>query len=122
MLDEKYILVIEDDFDLLWLIKRILSMNGFHVLTAVTGEEAINNFSRNLFNIQAIILDLSLPDKNGKSICREFMKVAPEIPIVITTGFEDRTQKKELEEMGVRGYLIKPFDIMHLVQFVSQII
>ncbi len=122
MIEEKYILIVEDDFDLLWLIKKILTMNGFQVLTAVTAEQAINEFSRNIFKIQAVILDLSLPDRDGKFVCQEFMKASPNIPVIITTGFEDRAQRREMENLGVRGYMVKPFDIMNLVEFLSKII
>ncbi len=122
MIDQKYVLVVEDDFDLLWLIKKILTMNGFDVLTAVTGEEAINIFSRNIFKIQAVIIDISLPDKNGEYLCKEFIKVAPHIPIIVTTGFEDRDQRVELEKLGIRGYLVKPFDITNLVECISRVV
>lgn len=122
MINNKYILIVEDDFDLLWLIKKILMMNGFQVLTAVTGEEALEQFSRNYFEIQAVILDLSLPDYNGKYLFQEFRKVSREIPVIITTGLEDTEQKKELELLGINGYLIKPFDIMRLVQLLSRVL
>jgi len=122
MISDKYILVIEDDFDLLWLIQKILEVNGFKILTAVTGEQAISKFSRNVLQIQAVILDLSLPDESGEYLCSEFLKVSPDLPIIITTGLEDRTQRRRLEKMGVRGYLVKPFDLMNLVQFLSKVL
>ncbi len=122
MISDKYILVVEDDFDLLWLIQKILEVNGFQVLTAVTGEQAISKFSRNVFQIQAVILDISLPDESGEYLCSEFLKVAPNLPIIITTGLEDRTQRRRLEKMGICGYLVKPFDLMNLVQFLSKIL
>ncbi len=122
MLEDKYILVIEDDFDLQWLIKKILLLNGFQVLTAVTAEQAIEEFSRHLFDIQAIILDLSLPDQSGLSLCEEFRKVTPDIPIIVTTGSEEREVRKQAEGLGVAGYLIKPFDIINLVRLLSKIV
>ena len=122
MIEEKYILIVEDDFDLLWLIKKILLLNGFQVLTAVTAEQAVDEFSRNLFKIKGVILDLSLPDGDGSYLCSDFIEVSPEIPIVITTGLEDREQRKKLEHLGIAGYLVKPFDIMNLVKLLSEVI
>ncbi len=122
MINSNYILVIEDDFDLLWLIKKILMMNGFQVLTAITGEKALEEFSRNIFHIQAVILDLSLPDMDGEYLCREFRKVSREIPIIVTTGFEEQKKRDALENMGISGYLVKPFDIMQLVKLLSRIL
>ncbi|GAB4376315.1 MAG: response regulator [Calditrichia bacterium] len=122
LLAEKCILVVEDDFDLLWLIKKILTMNGFQVLTAVTAEQAIVEFSKNIFKIDGVILDVSLPDKNGQYLCKEFLKVVPDLPVIITTGFEDRAQRREFEKMGVKGYLVKPFDLVNLVMLLSKFV
>lgn len=122
MLDKKHILVIEDDHDLLWLLRKVLSMNGFEVLTAVTAEQAEQVFTDNISILDAIILDLSLPDEHGKVICNKIMQRSPKVPIIITTGYEEKAQQNELEKMGVSAYLIKPFDIMRLVKIVSDLV
>ncbi|MEJ2538238.1 MAG: response regulator [Calditrichia bacterium] len=121
MLEKKNILIVEDDHDLLWLLKKILSMNGFNILQAVTAEEADQVFTQNLKILDAIILDLSLPDEHGKTVCKKILDRLPEIPVIITTGYEESTQQAELENMGVSAYLIKPFDIMKLVKIVSDL-
>jgi DNA-binding response OmpR family regulator len=121
MLEKKNILIVEDDHDLLWLLKKILSMNGFNILQAVTAEEADQVFTQNLKILDAIILDLSLPDEHGKTVCKKILDRLPEIPVIITTGYEESTQQAELQNMGVSAYLIKPFDIMKLVKIVSDL-
>ncbi|MFZ0389000.1 MAG: response regulator, partial [Calditrichia bacterium] len=115
-------LVVEDDFDLRYLIKKILVLNGFQVLTAGSAEKALSEFSRHIFDIHAVILDLSLPDRDGAYIAKELLKVDPEIPIIVTTGFEDQQRRSEIKEIGIRHYLIKPFDIMQLIRIISEII
>ncbi len=118
--DKKYtVLVVEDDFDLLWMIKKILSLQGYSILTAVTGEQAIDVFSRHWAEIKTVILDLSLPDQDGETLLAEIYKVLPEIPVVITTGSEDRQQQQRLEKAGIREYLIKPFDLLRLISVVA---
>ncbi len=119
---ENIILIIEDDFDLMWMIHKLLANSGFQVLTAVTASQAIEVFSRYIFQISAVILDLSLPDKDGEAVATEFLKVAPNIPIIITTGSEDHAQRARLERIGVAAYLIKPFDLTELVQTIEQLI
>jgi DNA-binding response OmpR family regulator len=116
------ILLVEDDFDFLWLIQKILKMNGFNVLTAATTDKAVELFSRNIFNINAVILDISLPNKEGILLWMEFRKIAPNIPIIITTSSENRPQRNKLEKLGIRGYIVKPFEIMNLVSVMSKII
>jgi DNA-binding response OmpR family regulator len=122
MLKSKSILVVEDDLDFLWLIQKILKMNGFDVLSAVSAEQAIEVFSRNIFRIKVIILDLTLPDREGSYLYSEFNKVAPSIPIIITTFDESGMQRKELEKLGSKYNIIKPFGIMNLIDVLTGIV
>ncbi len=120
--NQNIILIVEDDFDLMWMIHKLLSSSGFQVLTAVTAAQAIEVFSRYIFEIAVVILDLSLPDKDGEEVAMEFLKVLPEIPIIITTGSEDQAQRNRLERLGVSAYLIKPFDLTELVRTIDRLI
>ncbi len=115
MPEDRHVLIIEDDYDLLFLIKKLLEIKGFKVLTAFTGKEGRKKFRKHSSHIQSVILDLTLPDLDGKKICREFRKKYPELPIIITTGSEDQLQKQELDKLGIIAYLTKPFDLNELV-------
>ena len=117
---DKNILIIEDDYDLLWMLKKLLTTQGFAILTAVTGAQGIEVFSRNIHSIGAIVMDLSLPDQDGEAIVQEIFKVMPDIPIIITTGSEDKTQLNRLERSGIKKILVKPFDLQQLSDVVSQ--
>lgn len=119
MIDDGHVLVIEDDYDLLYMIKKLLEINGFKVLTANTGSEGRRKFRKYSSRICSVILDLTLPDQDGKHICQDFRRRHPELPIIITSGSEDQLQKSELEEMGIDAYLRKPFDLNDLLKFVS---
>ena len=119
MIKDRHVLVIEDDYDLLYMIKKLLELNGFKVLTANTGKEGKRKFRKYSSRIRSVILDLTLPDQDGKHICQEFRQKHPELPIIITSGSEDQLQKSELEEIGIEAYLRKPFDLNDLLKFVS---
>jgi DNA-binding response OmpR family regulator len=119
MLDNKHILVIEDDYDLLLMLKKLFEINGFKVLTALTAKEGKKKFRKSVKKLNAIILDLSLPDQDGKFICKYIRKKSRQIPIIITTGSEDLMLKIELEKIGVDGFFIKPFDIAALLNSVN---
>jgi DNA-binding NtrC family response regulator len=116
----KKILIIEDDFDLLWMLKKLLTTQGYPILTAVTGAQGIEVFSRNIFDIGVVVMDLSLPDEDGEVIVQEIFKVVPDIPIIITTGSEDKTQLNRLETAGIKKILVKPFDLQRLSDVVSE--
>lgn len=117
---ELKILIVEDDFDLLWMLKKLLSSQGYAILTAVTAAQGIEVFSRNVLDIGAIIVDLSLPDQDGEVVINEIFKVTPDIPVIITTGSEDKAQLRRLEQSGIKEILVKPFDLNRLSQIVSE--
>ncbi|RMF60267.1 MAG: response regulator [Calditrichaeota bacterium] len=117
--DSKIVLVIEDDFDLLWLISKLLHFHGYKVLTAVTASQGLDFFSRNAFKLNAVILDLTLPDASGEELAEEILKVFPEMPIIITTGEDDIAQKNALLNKGVKAYLVKPFDLNSLITILT---
>ncbi|MBN2366646.1 MAG: response regulator transcription factor [Calditrichaeota bacterium] len=119
MASGRHILVIEDDYDLLFLIKKLLEMKGFKVITAITGKEGKKKFRKHSRELFSVILDLSLPDLDGKKICGEFRKKQPDLPIIITTGSEDQKQKQELDNIGIQAFLKKPFDLHELVDCIS---
>jgi len=118
MMKDGHVLVIEDDYDLLFMIKKLLEVHGFKVLTAITGKEGRRKFRKYSSRIRSVILDLSLPDQDGKHICQELRKKYPSLSIIITSGSEDQNQKSELEKIGIDAYLRKPFDLNDLLRFV----
>ncbi len=120
LITEKSVLIVEDDFDLLWMIQKLLTLNGIPCLTAVTAAQGIEAFSRHYENICAVVLDLTLPDQEGELLAREFLEISPDLPIIVTTGSEDREQQRQLEKLGVFAYLIKPFDLTQLVNTLKQ--
>lgn len=105
------ILLIEDNRSLADGLKKQLGKN-FVVDSVRTGEEGLE---RALTGGQdAIILDLSLPDKNGYDICRAIRLAQVSTPVLILTGASDVTSKVTLLNAGADDYLTKPFSVAEL--------
>ncbi len=121
MVEKNKILIIEDDFDLVWMINKLLEIQGYEVLTAVTASQGIDFFSRYAFQIKAVVVDLTLPDARGEDVVAEIFKVFPKMPVIITSGFEDRTQRTKLIDRGVAAYLVKPYDLNNLVKILTEL-
>lgn len=115
------ILVVEDDSDLLWMLNKLLSMQGFKVIPALTAAEGFAKFSQNKSDISVILLDLSLPDRDGEEIVKDIRGQETQIPIIITTGSEDRNQFKRLKKLGIQTILIKPFELDGLLEKINQL-
>ncbi|MEW6347902.1 MAG: response regulator transcription factor [Thermodesulfobacteriota bacterium] len=105
------ILVVDDDPDILTILKDNLELDGFRVHTTTTGKkamEAVENLALDL-----VILDLSLPDVDGLQVCRR-IRDKSDVPIIILTA-RDRVPDKVLGlETGADDYLVKPFEYLEL--------
>ncbi|HQU72795.1 MAG: response regulator [Calditrichaeota bacterium] len=112
-------MVIEDDYDLQQILQKLLSIHGYQVLTAVTGAQGIDLFSRNGRDLSAVILDLTLPDADGENLLVEFQHALPDIPVIITSGMAAPEQHRRLQAAGAKAILIKPFELQKLVKTIT---
>ena len=99
------ILIVEDDHDILEVVTILLGREGFKVLKASTGQEALDQISK---RPDLIILDVMLPDMDGFDVCRRIRKdsLAPVLYLTAKTGVQDKTEGLEA---GGDDYLVKPF-------------
>ena len=105
------VLYIEDNRDNMVLVKRVLEIEGYDVIEAVTGHEGINKAKTILPDI--VITDINLPDIDGYDITHE-LKTSPEtkdIPIVAMTANVMKKDRENVRQAGCDGYISKPIDI-----------
>ncbi len=116
------ILVVDDENDVRDIIRLQLEQNGFHVLEAVDGENAINILQSgdNLVNVGLILCDIRMPKVNGVETIEFLKKEAPGIPIVVITGYPDTELATGLLKKGVKDYLVKPVEKEKLLAVVDE--
>ncbi|NMA68080.1 MAG: response regulator transcription factor [Desulfitobacterium sp.] len=113
------IFVIDDEVNLLEVIKDYLQKEGFEVFTSVNGEEALRLFP--LLQPDFIILDLMLPDLSGEEICRQIRKQS-DVPILMLTAKSSEEDRIQGLALGADDYLVKPFSPRELVMRVKAIL
>ncbi len=106
------ILVIEDDDRLAGLVSEYLGRAGFHILQADTGSKGLAIHARD--PVDAVILDLMLPDMDGLEICRQIRR-SFDTPILMLTARGDAMDRVVGLEMGADDYLPKPFEPRELL-------
>lgn len=111
-MEQKKILVIEDEVSILNLLSYSLKKEGFIVETALNGERGLKLVDE--FKPDLLILDLMLPDISGFEICKKVSKECT-IPIVIVTAKTDTIDKILGIELGADDYITKPFDIREVI-------
>jgi CheY-like chemotaxis protein len=116
------ILVIEDEGTVLKVTKTILERNGYEVLSAANGLEGVDTFKRQADGIDLIILDMNMPLMNGAEASRRMREIRPTIPIVLSGGGGEEELERNCQDLGLTGYLCKPFRSRDLIGEVKQIL
>jgi DNA-binding response OmpR family regulator len=107
------ILAIDDDKDILKVVKANLELHSYAVDTAENWEDAQTILSARLPDL--ILLDVMLPDGDGMEICRDLRKDYPEISIIMLTAKDKVSDKVFGLESGADDYVVKPFETLELV-------
>ncbi|MDG5473147.1 response regulator transcription factor [Jeotgalibacillus sp. ET6] len=106
------ILVVDDDSHIRELINLYLTMEGFNVLQAGDGEEALDIIKRQ--SIHLAVIDIMMPRKDGWDLCREIREEYT-IPIIMLTAKGESEDKVKGFEHGTDDYIVKPFDAKEFV-------
>lgn len=109
------IMVVDDRPESVQMISDLLAREGYQVLTAYTGQEALESVSRRLPDL--VLLDLNMPVMNGYEVC-ERLKANPvtaDIPVLMLTAWADPDHRVRGLQLGAADYLVKPFDYRELL-------
>ena len=112
-------MLIDDEEDMDWLLKKILNEAGYEVLTATTGKEGIEIFDMCYKEIGAVILDLKLPDMNGWEVLDDIKSCNPLIRAIIITAFGTPEARKTAREKEVYSFVDKPFKVEDMLKIVE---
>ncbi len=107
------ILVVDDDKNLLELLRMRLESSQYEVMTALSGKDAKNAVTNRHFDLS--LVDLQLSDQDGISLMEEFRKISPEMPVIILTAYGSIGSAVEAMRKGAFSYLTKPFDPQELL-------
>ncbi|UCH74061.1 MAG: response regulator [Rhodospirillales bacterium] len=106
------ILVVEDEERVLKNVARSLTRAGFEVITAMTCESAWNVLKNS--KIDAICLDIGLPDGSGLDLLERLRQIEPDIPAIVISGVTQPEAESRAARLGVKHFLPKPFSLANL--------
>lgn len=108
-----YILIVDDDIDILSVLRANLELHGFTVKTSQNWTSAERELSVSVPDL--LILDIMLPDGNGVEICRSLRERFPDLPIMMLTAKDKVSDKVTGLESGADDYIVKPFETLELI-------
>lgn len=111
------LLIVEDNADLLDLLREHFSELGYGVDRAEDGNQAIARFRDH--HPDAVLLDLRLPDMDGETVFMTLKRIDGATPVIVVSANEDAHRAKELLKLGALDYVSKPIDFPHLERAVA---
>jgi len=112
------ILLIEDDAGITDTLRRVFSEEGHDVSVQKRGDDGLALASRETFNV--VITDLRLPGIDGLELVRQLHAAQPRLPIILITAFGTTQTAIEAMKLGAYDYLLKPFDVPHMIELVRK--
>ena len=116
------ILFIDDEEMLTEWGKATLERLGYTVTAMNNSKEALNIFSSDPSRFDLVITDHTMPGITGVQIAREFLKLRPDIPIILCTGHSETVSPEIAKEAGIREYLMKPLAKQELAEAVRRVL
>lgn len=119
LLNHVNVLVVDDDANIRELISIFLSGEGYTVIEAENGQEALTLLEEN--NIQIVVVDVMMPEVDGYELTKEVKKYY-DIPILMVTAKGESQDKLKGFDLGVDDYVVKPFDPLEIVARVKALL
>jgi len=115
------VLVVEDDAALLKVVTISLKRQGFPVFAAVDGVEAVALFEKHREAIGCVLCDLTMPRMGGWETLIALRRLAPGMPAILTSGFNETMAMESLHSEMPQAYLSKPYEIKTLISTIKQV-
>ncbi len=116
------ILFVDDEQSLLDISKETMEKYGHHVTTSGNGLEALEIFRQDPGQFDLVITDQVMPRMKGDQLAREILKIRPDLPVVLCTGFSESITEQTAEAIGICKFLYKPVGAAMLAELVREIL
>ena len=107
-------LVVDDEETVRTLARRMLERLGFTVLTAVDGRDAVSVFRAHADEIDAVLLDLTMPHMSGEEAFREMRRLRSNVCVILSSGYNEQEATRHFAGTGLAGFIQKPYRLADL--------
>jgi PAS domain S-box-containing protein len=116
------ILVIDDETFILDVTKGLLESMGYQVMTAKSGEEAVDLFALRKDGINLIILDMIMPGLSGEETFERLKEIKPDVRTILASGYSLNGDAARIMEKGCRAFIQKPFALSDLSEKIREVL
>ncbi|MFZ5569741.1 MAG: PAS domain-containing hybrid sensor histidine kinase/response regulator [Thermodesulfobacteriota bacterium] len=118
----KRILFADDESALLDATQRMLERIGYRVTGVQNGGDAYKIFEGNPDDFDLIITDMTMPYMTGVELAEAILRLRPNMPIILCTGFNERITPEIAKSIGIREYMTKPYALQEIAETIQQVL
>ena len=116
------LLLVDDEKSIRELVSELLERFGYTVLTASSGEEALETYINRPQAIDLVIMDIGMPGMGGHKCLQEILRFNPQAKVLISSGYSVNNQVKKTMEAGALGYVGKPYRLADLLDKIRAVV
>ena len=116
----EHILVVDDEPFLVDIAREMLTQVGYRVTACTDSGEALNRFKGGPHTFDMVITDMTMPKMTGMDLAAEILKIRPDIPIILCTGYSESITPEAAGRMGIQDFFFKPYDYQDLIQTIRK--
>ena len=116
------ILLVDDEESIIYVGRLRLERLGYKVETRMNPVEALELFRADPDRFDLVITDMTMPQMNGDQLVKEVLKIHPDMPTILCTGFSERIDEEKAKSIGIRKYIEKPINSSKLAKIVRKVL
>lgn len=116
------VLFVDDEKSIMDLGRQVLEQLGYQVEARTSSIEALELFQDYPDNFDLVITDMTMPHMTGAKLARELMRIRPDIPLILCTGFSQSINEEQALKIGFRAFIMKPISIEQIAMTIRQVL
>jgi len=116
------ILLVDDETPIVTMEKQLLERLGYSVTSRTSSLEALEAFRANPDKFDVVITDMAMPNMSGDKLAAELIKIRPDIPILLCTGFSEKISEEKAASTGIKGFLMKPIRVNDISKKIRELL
>jgi signal transduction histidine kinase len=116
------VMVVDDEEDLCGVTADMLKIVGYGAFKATSGREALEVFQRERAGVDAVLLDISMPDMSGEVVFEKLREIDPRVKVVVCSGYGLEEEIERMQKSGARGLLRKPYTVSALSRKLEEVL
>ncbi len=120
MVEKNKVLIVDDEATLRNVLSQELESEGYDVLCACDGDEALELLKKKTFDI--ILLDIKMPRVSGFEVLKFIKSKMPQVKVIMLTAFADLKNAIESKKLGAEDFISKPYDLIDLLSTMERVL